>query len=606
MSDADVGDGAVVGDGADASTAAYPDAGRRPLVSAVIIFCNEQEHLTEAVDSVRAQTVNDWELILVDDGSTDASTIMARRWAAEEPERIRYVEHPDHRRRGMSASRNRGVEAATGRYVAYLDADDAWLPHKLERQLQLLAEHPEVRLVYGPLTRWYSWTGRPDDQGHDDLYGLDGHRFRLRPGTVLRPPRLSAVLLEHKDLVPSGALFERDLFLEVGGAEERFTDNYEDAVVFLKMGLRAPAYVADRAWYRYRQYPRPADRARRQASRPDAERLRGDAARAVFLDWAESHLRSQDRLDAELARALRRARRQIGAGRWSPGATLSSSIRAMARRAGPVVRAGRLGVRHGRLVVGGQLRRLPADHISDEFGFSLAAGGWEPLREALRSHDRNPSAPVEDTAFGRFLMAEVTNGVEDLNDLLDLSDRPLGLTDLPRFWLGTYPWGGIDPTEIGRPGPAFGWAHDRATGHDTSELWGRGRAMWYRPDDPFTIESEWQRTIALDQSVAGGYRPVRARGFPLVTILRHDDGRWRAVIVDGHHRLAVLAHRGARTVTVEVGAVIERVQAPEWYHVVNGHCTRDEAVRFFDAFFELDGSERFRRVAADWEPVRAR
>jgi hypothetical protein len=273
--------------------------------------------------------------------------------------------------------------------------------------------------------------------------------------------------------------------------------------------------------------------------------------------------------------------------------------------AGVATRAGRLAARHGRLAVGAKLRRIPIDHISDEFAFSLSPSGWEPLREVLRSHQRDPAARVEDTTFGRFLLHGATNRVRDLNDLFDLADRPLGFGDLPRFWLGTYPWGGIDPDQIGQPGPAFGWANDEATGADTSELWGRGRTMWYRPDDWFTIAAEWDRTIALDRSMARGYRPIRARGFPLVTLLRHDDGRQRAVIVDGHHRLAVLAHRGARAVTVEIGAVIERSDADRWHHVQRGHCDPDQARRFFDAFFELDGSERLRRVQAGWESIGA-
>ncbi|MEL7157295.1 MAG: glycosyltransferase, partial [Actinomycetota bacterium] len=347
------------------------DAAAGPAVSVVIIFCNEERFLGEAVDSVLAQTVDDWELLLVDDGSTDASTAMARDLAAADPERIRYLEHPGHAQRGMSASRNLGVGAATGRYIAYLDADDRWLDVKLERQLGLLAHHPEARLVYGPLQRWYSWTDRPEDQGRDDLYGLDGHRFRLEPHTLLTPPRLATLLIEHKDLVPSGALFERALFLEVGGAEDRFTDNYEDAVVFLKMGLRATAYVADRSWYLYRQYPDPDDRLARAVGRPDADRLRGDAARAVFLDWAEGHLRHEGRWDPTMRRAVTRARSQLTTGS-RPMARARRGLDLATQATGSALRAGRLAAHHGRLTATGRLRRVAIDNICDEFAFSLA------------------------------------------------------------------------------------------------------------------------------------------------------------------------------------------------------------------------------------------
>ncbi|MDH4280673.1 MAG: glycosyltransferase, partial [Acidimicrobiia bacterium] len=71
-----------------------------PIVSAVIIFCNEEEYLEEAVTSVFDQTYDNWELILVDDGSTDASTELAERLAASRPDRVRCLHHPGRQRKG--------------------------------------------------------------------------------------------------------------------------------------------------------------------------------------------------------------------------------------------------------------------------------------------------------------------------------------------------------------------------------------------------------------------------------------------------------------------------------------------------------------------------
>src|SRR5215218_10922420 len=96
----------------------------KPLVSAIIIFLNEERFIEEAIQSVFAQSYENWELLLVDDGSSDASTRIALRYAEEHPGRVRYLEHPGHQNRGMSASRNLGISHTKGEYIACLDADD--------------------------------------------------------------------------------------------------------------------------------------------------------------------------------------------------------------------------------------------------------------------------------------------------------------------------------------------------------------------------------------------------------------------------------------------------------------------------------------------------
>src|SRR5689334_8717967 len=109
-----------------------------PLVSAVIIFFNGENFLKESIESVRAQTYPNWELLLADDGSTDGSPALARRYAEAEPSRIKYLEHPGHENRGKNAARNLGVRHARGKYIAPLDHDDVWLPNKLEEQVAIL------------------------------------------------------------------------------------------------------------------------------------------------------------------------------------------------------------------------------------------------------------------------------------------------------------------------------------------------------------------------------------------------------------------------------------------------------------------------------------
>src|SRR5436309_14273345 len=100
-----------------------------PVVSAVVPFFNAEKFIEDAIRSVLAQTYKAWELFLVDDGSKDGSTRIARDYAARHPANVRYLEHTDHRNLGKSASRNRAMQTASGKYVAFLDADDIWLPN---------------------------------------------------------------------------------------------------------------------------------------------------------------------------------------------------------------------------------------------------------------------------------------------------------------------------------------------------------------------------------------------------------------------------------------------------------------------------------------------
>src|SRR4028118_1816749 len=158
----------------------------KPLVSAIIIFLNEERFLPEAIESVLAQTYENWELLLVDDGSTDGSTQIALNYAERHPGKVRYLEHPDHQNRAMSASRNLGIEHAKGEYIAFLDADDVWMAHKLEQQVSILEAHPEAAMLYGNRQEWHSWTGEPEDIHRDFVPEMIG----ARADTLFDPPAL--------------------------------------------------------------------------------------------------------------------------------------------------------------------------------------------------------------------------------------------------------------------------------------------------------------------------------------------------------------------------------------------------------------------------------
>lgn len=116
----------------------------RDLVSVIIPTLNRASSVSLAIDSVVAQTYRNWEIIVVDDGSTDdTAAVVAARSAPDT--RIRYVYQCN---AGVSAARNRGIAMAQGDYVAFLDSDDAWEPWKLELQLRCLLFCPHIGMIW--------------------------------------------------------------------------------------------------------------------------------------------------------------------------------------------------------------------------------------------------------------------------------------------------------------------------------------------------------------------------------------------------------------------------------------------------------------------------
>ena len=266
---------------------------RQPVVSVVMIFWNAERFLREAIESVLAQTYQAWELLLVDDGSSDGSTALARRYAGEYPEQVRYLEHPGHANRGMSASRNLGIDHAGGEYIALLDADDVWFTHTLEEQVGILERaHPDVAMLYGPIQWWYSWTGQPDDRERDHVETLG-----VPADMIIPPPRLLPLFLRDKAAVPSGILVRRQIVERVGGFEDAFRGEYEDQVFCAKICLQAPVFASGRCWYRYRQHPDACVVAGQRSGETYAARLR-------FLTWLKGHVTAQNIRDREVLRAL--------------------------------------------------------------------------------------------------------------------------------------------------------------------------------------------------------------------------------------------------------------------------------------------------------------
>jgi|SRR5580693_9323795 glycosyltransferase involved in cell wall biosynthesis len=266
-----------------------------PLVSVIIIFFNAEPFLNEAIHSVLEQDYPNWELLLVDDGSSDGSTRIALNLVHHTPQQVRYLEHSAHANRGMSASRNLGIQHARGEYIAFLDADDVWLPNKLSEQAALLEAHPDVGMTYGHALIWSSWTGSPEDTDHRVTLGVPAD-------SLVSPPNLLPQLLRNKAQTPmtSNAMLRRSVIQSVGGFEEEFTSIYEDQVFFSKVEIHTAVYVSASCWVKYRQHPL-------SCTAVSARTGSYLSQRRPFLEWLAEYMdKLQVAPDSPARRALQR------------------------------------------------------------------------------------------------------------------------------------------------------------------------------------------------------------------------------------------------------------------------------------------------------------
>ena len=178
------------------------------LVSVVIPAYNAAEFLAEAIASALAQTHTDLELIVVDDGSTDDTLAVAQAALADDP-RGRILSFPNG---GPAVARNRGLAAARGELLAMLDADDRWLPHKLEKQVATFAAEPDCVCV-GCLMNYVAGDGRPLPRVVRSL---------VQAGADPRDPEQQELILRALALPfpPSAMLLRTSALRAIGGSDE--------------------------------------------------------------------------------------------------------------------------------------------------------------------------------------------------------------------------------------------------------------------------------------------------------------------------------------------------------------------------------------------------
>jgi len=200
-------------------------------ISVIIPSYNHAGYLTEAIDSALGQTLPPCEVIVLDDGSIDETPAVVSAYE----DRIRSIRHPN---RGVAATRNAGAELAQGELLAFLDADDVWLPRKLETQAALFTSDPELGLV------------------HCGVEEIDGSGNSLQKHVVGMAGRQVApeMLLFRRPTIlggGSGVMIPRRVFEEVGGFDIRLSTS-ADWDLYYRIAVRYPVGFTPEPLLQYR------------------------------------------------------------------------------------------------------------------------------------------------------------------------------------------------------------------------------------------------------------------------------------------------------------------------------------------------------------------
>lgn len=207
-----------------------------PLVTIIINAFNGERTLSETIDSALAQTFNDFELLIWDDCSSDNSAGVVSEY--DDP-RIRYVR--SEAQVPLGQARQAAISAAQGKWVAFLDQDDLWLPQKLELQLARAREMTEAALVYGRTVRFYP-------NGHERDYDQAHEYAPLPEGNIF-----STLFVDSCYIAMSSAMFRRSAIEEVGGVPS-WVRIIPDYYLYTAAARRFPAAAVQQVvcWYRMR------------------------------------------------------------------------------------------------------------------------------------------------------------------------------------------------------------------------------------------------------------------------------------------------------------------------------------------------------------------
>lgn len=203
-----------------------------PIVSVIIPTYNSANLVVDAIDSVLAQTYKDYEIIVVDDGSTDNTRKVLQSYGNQ----IKYLYQENAH---ISVARNHGFRVSTGKYIAQLDADDLWLPDKLEKQMKVAEQHPDAGLIYCDSYICDYGKEQQKDRVFFQLYvpPAEGNVFKY--------------FFKTNPLCTSSAVISRNMWERLGGLDTTLRGG-QDVEFFLRITYFSAAYFCHEPLMIYR------------------------------------------------------------------------------------------------------------------------------------------------------------------------------------------------------------------------------------------------------------------------------------------------------------------------------------------------------------------
>ncbi len=267
--------------------------GKVLIASVIMPVFNGERFLEAALCSALAQDCDDFEIVIMDDGSTDRSTTIARDYAAAHLRKIRYFRQENG---GFCQARNAAIARARGRYLALLDCDDLWMPHHLARAVAALESTPDAVLVHADV-RFI------DEAGSVLSEFLDPRRWSHWKRDPFR-----AILLRYEHVACATTVFPRVLAIELGGFDLRYSGlGCEDRDLWLRLALRGRVVHLSHHGADYRVHGGGVSRRRermlqgrrllveRMTEFPEGRRLHAAALAALALSEADECVPGRER-----------------------------------------------------------------------------------------------------------------------------------------------------------------------------------------------------------------------------------------------------------------------------------------------------------------------